>query len=247
MLRLIAFDVRAAFGLLSRLPVAVDLDFAAARGSRGVWAYPIVGAAVGGVSGAAYWAVAAAGAPLGVAAAAALGVAAFATGALHEDGLSDAADGLAARDPETARAIMKDSRLGTYGGLALTLSVLARWSALAALTAPHAVAALIAAGAVSRGATAAAMGVAGPAPGDGLGARVGRAPPIAAITAVLLSVGVAALLGLSVVVPVALIGAAVALAALVRRLGGWTGDVLGAVQQVAEICALAAAAAWLGA
>ncbi len=165
------------------------------------------------------------------------------TGALHEDGLADTADGLGGADAEQSLAIMRDSRIGTFGVLALILSVGLRAAALAALPDTSiAAGVLIAAHATSRGLLPALMLVLDPARSDGLAASAGKPSPTVA--------GIAAAIGLVVALLalgvgrgiVAVLLAALAMAALAslarRRLGGYTGDVLGAAQQVGEIVML---------
>ncbi len=124
-------DVAAATGLLSRLPVPVDTDLATRRGARAAWAYPIAGLAIGIVAASvgqiAIWL------GLGPMLVAGLVIATLVviTGALHEDGLSDAADGLwGGWTAERRLEIMKDSRIGAYGVLALVIVVALRWQAL---------------------------------------------------------------------------------------------------------------------
>ncbi|MEL6316326.1 MAG: adenosylcobinamide-GDP ribazoletransferase, partial [Pseudomonadota bacterium] len=134
MLARAAADLAAAAALLTRAPVPVDHAHAGRRGARAAWAWPVVGAALGGAAAAALAGGLALGLPPGPAAAAALAALVLATGALHEDGLADLADGLGGgRDRARALEIMRDSRIGAFGAAALLLAFLARWSALAAL------------------------------------------------------------------------------------------------------------------
>ena len=97
------------------------------------------------------------------------------TGALHEDGLADTADGFfGGRDREEKLAILRDSRQGTYGVLAIVLGVLLRAAALAGIgDVIHAGLALIAAHAASRAALPAVMTALTPARPDGFGAGAG--------------------------------------------------------------------------
>ena len=186
----------------------------------------------------------------GVAAAMALGALLLLTGALHEDGLADAADGLGGgRTAERALEIMADSRIGAFGAAALTVSLLTRWSALSALAVVDPVAAgaaLAVAGAVSRSVMAVGLAAWPSARQGGLSDAQGRAPEWAAATA--LAIGAMASVGLGLFAVGLVAGAAwiaaVAAGALTllyaaRRLGGQTGDVLGAAQQLAEIAFLA--------
>jgi len=242
-------DIAAAAVLLTRLPVRLS-EAAAARGARAAWAYPLVGAGLGALAGAVFAAALALGLPPGPAAALALAAAAALTGALHEDGLADSADGLwGGWTRERRLEIMRDSRIGAYGVLALVFSLLLRWSALAALAAPlPAIAALVAAGGTSRAAMVWVWAALPPARADGLAAGAGQPGPATALLA-----GVAVLPALVLLPPVAALAAlaaaglaATALARAARaRIGGQTGDVLGAVQQTAETATLLALAAIL--
>ena len=119
-----------------------------------MWAFPVVGAVVGAIGGAVFWVCARLGMPPGVAAVWTLASMLLVTGALHEDGLADFADGLGGgRTRERKLEIMRDSRIGTFGGLALMLSLAARGTALATLAQPvRVVVALIVAAALGRGA-----------------------------------------------------------------------------------------------
>jgi len=125
---------RAAFLYFSRLPVG-GFPFSSADWHWAPAHLPLVGAVVGGASAAAFGLGSALRLPPLVTACVALALSLWLTGALHEDGLADAADGLggAPHDRERALAIMKDSRIGSYGACALALSLLLRASAIAAL------------------------------------------------------------------------------------------------------------------
>jgi len=125
---LLPTDITAALGLLSRLPVPVDGAKAAARGAAAAWAYPVAGFVIGAlmalIASMALW--------LGLSAPIAAGLALTAgvivTGAMHEDGLADSADGLwGGWEPAGRLEIMKDSHIGVYGVCALVLSLLLRW------------------------------------------------------------------------------------------------------------------------
>ena len=245
-------DVPAALGLLTRLPVPVDGAAAAARGAAAAWAWPLAGAVVGLLGAAAGGLALGLGLAPGAAAALAIATQMMVTGALHEDGLADTADGLWGGWDKTRRlAIMKDSRIGTYGVLALVLVTLLRWVALAALfTAGTPLAALIAAGALSRAPMAVLMAALPNARGSGLSQSVGQpaVPTVALGVAVALVCGGLAL-GLPVLGMALWIGGATLVLGLVARakIGGQTGDILGAAQQLAEVLALTLAAALLGA
>lgn len=185
-----------------------------------------------------------------VAATLAVAVAVMLTGALHEDGLADVADGFGGgATPERRLEIMKDSRIGAYGGVALVLALALRIGALATLldrVDAGAAVALVLAAALSRTAALAPMVLLDPARRDGAAAAVGRPGHPALMVAGTLAFALAllaALLGLpfgGIVLMLVLSGlGALAVTALARRrIGGQTGDVIGACQQVAEIAAL---------
>lgn len=246
-----AGDIAAALGLLTRLPLPAATADGRERGAAAAWAWPLAGALVGVLAALAAWLGLALGLTAGLAAAAALMVQVFATGAMHEDGLADSADGLwGGWDRARRLEIMADSRIGSYGVLALGLSLIARWAALSALIATgHVAGPLIAAAALSRAPMVAVMHALPGARDGGLSAAVGRpaqatawwALAVAAVVAVA-GAGIAATLAAGLAAALA----ALAVAALARaRIGGQTGDILGAVQQAAEIAALAALAARL--
>ena len=238
--------LRVATAFLTRLPVDAPKDVALARAAP---AFPLVGAGVGLAGGAGFAVAIWIGLGPWLAAAAAVLVLVAATGALHEDGLADVADGLGGRgEREDRLAAMRDSRIGAFGAIALALALGVRVAALAELADPaSALAALAAAGALSRACVAVAMRAMPPARRDGLGATAGT-PDFGETVAALAMAGVVVLVAL---LPwawlAALAGgcvAALAMARVARRaFGGRTGDVLGAVQQAAEIGALAAVVA----
>ncbi|MGI3184410.1 adenosylcobinamide-GDP ribazoletransferase [Nioella aestuarii] len=242
----ISGDLRLAIGLLTRLPLPGQPDMA--RGAASAWAWPLAGLAPALLAGLAIWLSAGFGA--GLSAALALAVMAMATGAMHEDGLADTADGLwGGWTAERRLEIMKDSHIGTYGVLALILSVLARWSLLSGLiAADHALPVLLAAAMLSRVPMVALMAWMPPARDGGLSRAVGQPPLQAAaiggavaLTLALILTGVAALWAALLVVAVAF-----ALGMLAKaKIGGQTGDILGASQQLSEITALAVLAASL--
>jgi adenosylcobinamide-GDP ribazoletransferase len=213
------------------------------------WAFPLVGAGIGAAAAFAFLFAQLVG--LGDWPAALLSVLSglALTGALHEDGLADTADGFfGGRDREAKLAIMRDSRQGTFGVLAILLSVLLRAAALASIgDAIHVSLALIAAHAVSRAALPVVMWRMTPARTEGLGAAAGspRRSSIIAAVAIGTVIGLAALGPMRGAIGVCLTGIIVlALVGWARRqIGGHTGDVLGAFQQIGEIVILLAASA----
>jgi adenosylcobinamide-GDP ribazoletransferase len=246
----------AALTFLTRVPLGMaqadaPLSRALPSLADASWAFPFVGLMIGAIGGVAY-AIANALA-LSALAAALIAVASTAliTGALHEDGLADTADGFGGgATREHKLDIMRDSRIGTFGVLALIFSIGLRGVAIADIgTRWHVFAALIAAHALSRGVLPAAMHRLDPARADGLGAGAGRPGQNQVLIALAIALVVAVFaIGLRAGLSAAVVTAIVALAIgwLARhQIGGHTGDVLGAIEQGAETAALLAAAAWV--
>lgn len=244
-------DFTAAAALLTRLPLRTRHETAHEPIGDALWAMPLVGVLIGALGGGVFWFAASLGLPAVVAAVLAVATTVAATGALHEDGLADTADGFGGgRERAHKLAIMRDSAVGTYGLLALVLSVLLRVACLAALALPGpAVAALIAAHALSRGLLPLVMAGVPLAREDGLAAGVSRPAHRQAGMSVAISAAVALLaLGIGTGL-LALAGAAVLAWLLVRlarkQIGGYTGDVLGAIEQGGEMIVLLIAVASL--
>ena len=235
-------DPLIAASLLTRIPMPIDHAAAGARTACAVWAYPLVGAALGGAAGAVFLALLAAGAPSGAAAAAALAASLAATGALHEDGLADCADGFWGGWTVARRLdIMKDSRIGAFGASALCLALVARWSMITGFGDWRAVASLAAVEAVSRAPLGAMLRWGGRARETGMAAEAGTPPRASALA----SLGLAALLAFWLAGPpglAALGGCGAACLAVwamaLRAIGRVTGDVLGAAQVAGGLVAL---------
>lgn len=234
-----------ALAFFTRLPVRPEKIHPLAACTQG---FAAVGAVIGLIVGLVLLLLHGLGMPGLVAALLALGSGLIVTGALHEDGLADCADALGSRDREHALAIMRDSRIGTYGVLALLLSTGLRVAALVALPGSVALAALIGAHAFSRGALAIALERLEPVRPDGLGAVAGKPQQKEAMLSLGIGAGLLLLsclffahigVGLFALVLGGLAGLA-ALELARRRFGGQTGDVLGAVQQCIEIATLIA-------
>ncbi len=215
------------------------------------WA-PLAGCVVGAMGAAALTLALWLGLPAMVAAILALLATVMIGGGLHEDGLADLADGFGGGTTRTRKLeIMRDSRLGSYGALAIGFSLLLRTACIAALAERGgpalAGAALLAAGAASRGFGLMPMALLTPARSDGLGHGAGRLPAEVFPTAASLALVIGLLLpvaggagwpraalglGLSVVAA----GWTTSLAR--RQIGGHTGDVAGACQQLCEVALL---------
>lgn len=240
-------DLAAGFGLLTRLPVPVDFAAAQARGGAAAWTWPVVGACVGlagaVAGGLGLWL----GLPVSLAAVVVLLAQVMLTGAMHEDGLADSADGLWGGQTRDRRLeIMKDSRTGAYGVIALVLALLMRWAGVVALMQAGGLwGGLIAVGALSRLPMIAIMSLMPAARAGGLSRSVGRPGRATFWLGIAIGLGLAALFAGPASLMLALVtaGAALAVGLIARaKIGGQTGDILGASQQVAEIAALAALA-----
>jgi adenosylcobinamide-GDP ribazoletransferase len=252
-------DLLACLRFCSRLPLpvlAIEQDpHGLASFARAVRVLPLAGASIGGLAALALTIATTLGLPPSLASAVAIGALVLVTGALHEDGLADCADGLGGgTSRERKLEIMRDSRLGTYGAIAIALTLYLRVESLAAIATESVVLAgvtLVAAAAVSRTAAVVPLLLLPPARTDGSGHSAGRPEPRSMTTAVV----IAALMGLAPVLAgadpraglvalAAATGLAFGAAGLAyRQLGGHTGDVAGAVQQLAELAVLLAFAA----
>lgn len=225
------------------LPAAADGRFDLAGA---VWAFPLVGAGIGAASGLVFASAWALGLPRPGCALLALAAGMLLTGALHEDGLADTADGFGGGgDLARKLAIMRDSRIGTYGVLALILATGLRAAALAGAGGPAAaVTALVVAHGASRAFVPLAMLLLEPARTDGLAASAGSPSERRAAVAAGLGAGLAFLLLGPGRGTLTLLAACVAVGMMLlaarRQIGGYTGDVLGSVQQVGEITMLLA-------
>ena len=250
LLREVVADLRIAASFVTILPVASSKPAGDGAIARATWALPVAGLLVGLAGALIYKISIRFGLTPSLAALLVLATTALITGALHEDGLADTADGLGGgRTRERKLEIMRDSRIGTYGTCALILSFGLRWSALAAIANPWAVTlALCAAHTAARAGVPAFMSLVAPARPDGLSASAGS-PPGRSI-AIAFAVGTLALAlalgpGKALVGLVLLSLAGLMLARLaIRQIGGQTGDILGAFEQTGEILILLVAASF---
>ena len=239
-LRLVAGDVLLCLGFFTRIPARGPVD---RRLADAIWAAPIVGIVVGLTGALAFRLADWLSLPPTIAAACALAVTMLITGGLHEDGLADVADGFGGGATRQRKLeIMKDSRIGTFGVLALLVSVLLRWSALVALADSVSVFLLLAATHVaSRATMPVMMAVLPPARLDGLSANAGAVTVKTGALAAMLGFLGLMLLGprAAIVAAIALLVAFLGLMKLAQnQIGGQTGDVLGALEQASEIVVL---------
>ena len=242
-------DLLIALRFFSRLPVPStrrETELGPAGLAAAVAMVPAAGLIIGAVAALALLLARSLGVPSMLAAPLAIAMLILVTGALHEDGLADCADGFGGGTRERKLAIMRDSRIGTYGACAIALSLYLRASALGVIASRDvglAATVLIAAAILSRVACLLPLIALLPARPDGIGVSVGQPAPqkvaVALVLALVLSLSV---LGFSArPAPIALAIALSATAALGmcalawRQIGGQTGDVAGATQQMVEI------------
>jgi adenosylcobinamide-GDP ribazoletransferase len=215
-------------------------------GRAAAW-FPVIGAALGVVL-AGVDVLGTRGFPSALAALLTLSVWKVLTGGLHLDGLADCLDGLAGRDPAQRRAIMRDSRIGAFGVIGLILFLMLELNAVSELAHGVRWRALVAAPAIARAAPGLVGALFPAAHADGQGAAFSAGLRPAAVVVglgVAIAVAAAALGGLGIVALVFGIGGAVAVGAFfARRLGGVTGDVLGAGVETAELVFLLTIVAW---
>ncbi len=245
-------DIADALRFFTRLRVGEPGPGAALDIDRIAWAAPVAGVAVGLIGALALALTALLGLPLLLRAGFAMAALVAVTGALHEDGLADVADGFGGGATVARKLeIMRDSRVGAYGALALVLALILRVGALtAALDGGfwRGSLSLILVAALSRAAALTPLALLPPARADGAGAAAGPLDSSAlaaawgSALAITLALGFVAL-GMAHAILAALTSGvgALAVVALARRaIGGQTGDVAGAAQQCGEI------AAWCG-
>jgi adenosylcobinamide-GDP ribazoletransferase len=244
-----AEELKASIIFCTRLPLLPATPLTANSLSRAAWAFPVAGLVVGVIGAVVYALAHKLSLPPWPAAALAVAATMLVTGCLHEDGLADTADGFGGgKTREQKLAIMRDSHVGAYGVCALAMALLLRVGALASLPNAHAVVwALIASHAAARATMPVLMLLLPPARSDGLsfdaGKPAGEAVAVAAVIGFLI-LAICLHLGHGLVALIVL-AAIVALAAWLatRQIGGHTGDVMGALEQVSEIAVLLVALA----
>jgi len=245
-----------ALQFFTRLPVPSWVGFEASWLQHASRYFPLVGCVVAAIAAGVYFAAALV-LPAPVAAVLSTAASIYLTGAFHEDGFADTCDGLGGgMTRERVLEIMKDSRVGAYGAIGIVCMLAAKLSALAMLPPRLAVGALFLAHPLSRLAAASLIWKLQYVRGEGKAKPLaqqmtGAELAIAALTAllpapVLLAAGWISLHTLLVAVLAALLGAVWLGRKLHARLGGYTGDGLGAVQQLAEVLIYVGVLATLG-
>lgn len=243
-------EMLGALRFLTRLPIPFAKTVDPVPLAQAMRAFPLAGALIGAANGLAFEAFVHLRIPHLMAAALALGFNVMITGALHEDGVADTADGLfGGQTRERRLEIMRDSRIGSYGAAALILVFLMRAGAYEALLAQpfwHVLGILAGTGAFSRTMVVDLMWATRPARSEGLSVLAGRPGRNTALFAIVAG-GFFAVLGGWGVAPISgviAMGVAVLITGGLRRLatrllGGQTGDICGAVQVLAELGMLA--------
>jgi adenosylcobinamide-GDP ribazoletransferase len=242
-----AQELKASLAFCTRLPLARTTPEKAI--AKAAWALPLAGLVVGLIGALVYALSHRLGLPAWPAAALTVAATLVVTGALHEDGLADTADGFGGGNTRQQKLdIMRDSRTGAYGVCALVLSLLLRVAALASLADTHAVVwALVGSHSAARATMPVLMWLLPPARGDGLSHDAGRPPgeSVAAAAAIAFVVLLFCLYPGRAVIAALLLVAVIALMAWLsmRQIDGQTGDGVGALEQVAEIVVLLVAVA----
>lgn len=247
-------DIKIAAGFLTRVPLPHE-EHEKFSLSRAMRTFPIVGALAGLSAGIVLWLALSLHLPANLASLVAVFALIALTGGLHEDGLADTADGFwGGATRERKLAIMRDSRLGTFGFLALLASVLMRIMAIEAIV-PRgilpAMGALIAAAVLSRHAMVALMATTEPARSDGLAYAAGRPSAdtarLSLFAALILAAPALWVSGGILAIAVGFVLAGLAYAGVkslaLRHVAGYTGDTCGALQQVTEVAVLVGLAA----
>ncbi len=239
-------ELQLAFVLLTRLPMGRLPDDTPPT-SDAAWAFPFVGLIIGALSGTIFLLTAFALPPL-TAALLAITTGIVLTGALHEDGLADVADGFGGGQTRDAKLeIMRDSRIGSYGVVALILILGLTATAIAASPPTSKSLTLFAAiGAISRAAVVIPMTFLRPARAEGLGFRAALTPGWRVWTAIGL-MALAALVTFPALIIVSILTAGLMTIAAKTQIGGQTGDVLGATQKLTECTCWLTAAAYISA
>lgn len=237
-------NLRVAGSFLTRVPLHVEGTVEVASATP--W-FPVVGALVG-AAGAAVFAAMSELVPSGTAAALALVVTALITGAFHHDGLGDIADAFGGGwTVEQRLSILKDSRHGTYAVVSIVLAVLVQFSALGSLPSAWGAAGVIAANTLGRSAILGILVFGTPAGRPGLGTDYAagldrRRVGVGLVAGI--AIGAVAIGPWIVVAVAALVGSSLAVHTIARRkIGGFSGDVLGATELVGECVVLVVVAA----
>ena len=243
-------EILAALRFLTRVPIPFAKTVDPVPLAQAMRVFPLAGGLIGAANGLALEAFGHLHIPHLMAAALALTFNLFITGALHEDGIADTADGMfGGHTRERRLEIMRDSRIGSYGAAALILAFLMKagaYEALLGLPFWHVLGILAATGAFSRTMMVDLMWATRPARSYGLSVHAGRPSRTTALFAIIAGGAIAIFggWGTAPIAGVVAMGVAVLITGVMRRLatrllGGQTGDICGAVQVLAELGMLA--------
>jgi len=234
-------DFLVALVFLTRLPISLRFSFDMSALRTASRCFPVIGIIVGGLSGAVFMVAFAIGLPALLSAFLAIASQTLLTGALHEDAIGDVADGFGGGTTRMEKLeIMHDSRVGIYAVLTLIFVIGMKVVAISSATNPMIIfAILVSAATVSRALMTWGMYLMPSARADGLGHSAGRPPILAPLTATVIAILVAIvslgnLMGATAFL-VAIVSAALMGFIAYRQIGGQTGDVLGAIQQISEL------------
>ncbi|MBB40668.1 MAG: adenosylcobinamide-GDP ribazoletransferase [Hyphomonas sp.] len=242
-----------AIQFLTRIPLPGQVGYTPERFEASPAYYPLVGLIIGGVCAGVYW-LAALIFPAVIAVLLTLGAGLLLTGAFHEDGLADTFDGIGGGiTPEKSLAIMKDSRIGTYGTAALIIVLLPKAAALSSMSSILVIGALLAGHGLSRLSAVLVIMTSRYVRTDGTGKPVAKGLTAKGLATVCLT-GLGIILVWQLFLPIStmgygLIGLAISHVCMrlffEPKLGGYTGDTLGAVQQASETGFYLGLLAWL--
>jgi adenosylcobinamide-GDP ribazoletransferase len=232
-----------ALQFLTRLPISVTNEFTSERMTASVRYYPLVGLLIGAIA-ATTFAVSLIVFPTVIAVLISTSLGILLTGAFHEDGLADTFDGIGGGSSSTASLeIMKDSRIGVYGMLALTLALALKIAGLSAMPSATCVVALLSAHAISRWSSVVVIATSTYVRDDGTGKPTAEGIGMPSFMFATLPVILATAVLYCYTSPLEAAGALIGLALahilirlyFERKIGGYTGDCLGAAQQASEL------------
>ena len=229
-----------AFSLLTRLPTPEPTFSTTSPAAEAGWAYPIVGIFIALLASAIGFSLTFLGFDSGIVAGVVVISIIFFTGGMHEDGLADSADGFwGSWEPARRLDIMKDSHIGTFGVIALFFSLLLRWYCIKiSIEGSFFFTSLIIATTLSRSAIPLIMSILPNARQDGLSAKTGQPSNITILVAI--AIGASTTLLFSgwagiIIITVFLLTLGIAMLLSRSKIGGQTGDTIGASQQLAEL------------
>jgi adenosylcobinamide-GDP ribazoletransferase len=229
-----------AFSLLTRLPIPEPKFSTASPAAEAGWAYPVVGIFLALLASVIGFSLTFLGFDSGIVAGAVVVSIIFFTGGMHEDGLADSADGFwGSWEPARRLEIMKDSHIGTFGVIALFFSLLLRWYCIKiSIDGSFFFTSLIIATTLSRSAIPVIMSILPNAREDGLSAKTGQPSHITTLVAIAIGVSITLLfsgwVGL-IIITVFFLTLCIAMLLSRSKIGGQTGDTIGASQQLAEL------------